>query len=98
MTGPVPADAWVPVPMRWRNVRAGDVVLDPDGRPWMVVDAIASTMGRGPWVHVQRGDQFHGKERDPDATVPVLVALAERDAVERVREQLGPVRLVDRRA
>lgn len=101
---PLPAEAYVPVPMRWRLVRPGDVVLDPDGRPWMTDDVSWLSFGTL-FVHLSRGDDVvvrpdSNKDKppfDPDATVDVLIPLAERDAVIALREGLGDVRVLERR-
>lgn len=92
MSAPVlPADAWGPVPMRWRHVQPGDVVLDPDGRPWMVT-ALADG------VHtLDRGRDRFPRQCAPDDVVRVLVPLAERTAVGELHAAgLGPT-VVERR-
>ena len=91
-----PADAtWTAVPMRWALVRAGDVVLDPDGSPWMVTRSDVRPAG---WVeaYLGRGEDDIARRRDPDATVPVLVPTADAAAVVTLRAQLGDVRVLDR--
>lgn len=94
----LPPDAWVPVPMRWRNVKAGDVVLDPDGRLWMIDRVYLEQDGTLNVLHNAGGTSAFLAPRDPDATVPVLVSLAERDAVVALREQLDDVRVLEGRA
>ena len=84
-------DAWAPVPMRWRWVQPADVVLDPDGQPWMLTDR---PMTGG--MTVTRGAHSYTATPDPDDTVTVLIPVAEREAVELTREQLG-ARLIERR-
>lgn len=71
--------------MRWRLVRAGDVVLDPNGTPWMVEAAYTSG-----WA------QVHGRNHDPDQTVRVLVPWPEAASILALREALGPVHVLDR--
>jgi hypothetical protein len=71
-----PPDAWVPVPMCWRNVQAGDVVLDPDGSLWMVEVSGERPDRRGVWTAVRHGDQTRARQRDPEEVVNVLVPLA----------------------
>lgn len=89
-----PADAWVPVPLRWRHVRAGDMFVDREGQPWFVAD-IRERDGQLRVETLLRGGGWTG-EVDPDDVIPVLVPVLERDMVELTREQLG-ARLVERR-
>lgn len=84
-------DCWCPVPLRWRHVLPGDVVLDPDRRSWMLTDR---PMSGG--LTVTRGAHSYTATPDPDAVVDVLVPVAEREAVEVARDQLGAA-LVARR-
>lgn len=92
MTAP-PRDAWVPVPLRWRHVVAGDAFLGKDGGlPWHVV-----AVEQGRRVIVARGARTVTATVDPDDVIRVLVPVTERDAVALTREQLG-ARLVERRA
>ena len=87
-----PPDAWIPVPIRWRWVQPGDVVVAPDGQLWLI-----TLCPRDGEVIGQR--TFHERNSgrpDPDDVVQVLVPVAERDAVELCREELG-ARLVGRR-
>ncbi len=93
MTAPAPA-TWTVVPMRWRLVRAGDVVLDPDGNPWMVRRRWPLTAEL--WVEIERGTDRIGSNRDPDQTVRVLVPADMAASVAVAREALGPVRVLDR--
>lgn len=85
------ATSWVPVPIRWRHVIAGDIVIGEDGAPWAITDVDHL----GTWV-AQNGPREYQSRPDPDDTIPVLVPVAERDAVELTRDQLG-ARLVERR-
>jgi hypothetical protein len=87
----LPADAWVPVPIRWRHVIGGDIVLDPAGAPWHVSENDLL----GTWV-LQQGLREFQRQADPDEVVNVLVPVPERDAVELARDVLG-ARLVERR-
>lgn len=92
MTAPLPADAFVPVPLRWRHVLAGDVMVAPGGALWLI-----AVRGRdGLTTAMRTGADQHSAPVDPDEVVQVLVPVAERDAVELTREQLG-ARLVERR-
>lgn len=84
------ADIFVPVPLRWRHVVAGDVFLGADGLLWAV-----ENMHQGA-VCVRNGRTQHADIVDPDDVIPVLVPAVERDAVELTREQLG-ARLIERR-
>lgn len=94
MTG-LPADAWVPVSLRWRHVVAGDVFVAPDGELWLVHAAQALPDGTFRVV-ADRGADEYGRPVDPDDVISVLVPVSLRDAVELTREQLG-ARLVERR-
>lgn len=88
MTAPLPADVWVPVPIRWRHVAAGDVFVGRDGRLWHVTN-------RGPnqrtsySVVAVHADDVVGGDVDPDEVVNVLVPVTERDAVELCIDELG---------
>jgi hypothetical protein len=87
------ADCWVPIPLRWRHVRPGDVVVLKD-KLWEVT----ATDMHEQWAEafVARGEKTHRADLDPDATVPVLVRHQEREALQTAREQLGAT-VVDRR-
>ncbi len=92
MTAPELTTAWVPVPLRWRHVIAGDVIVGRDGTPWLIV-----TRGcDGSVGAMHTDDDRHTSAVDPDATVQVLVPATERECVELTREQLG-ARLIERR-
>ena len=90
MTTTLPPDVFVPVPLRWRHVVAGDVFLGADGRLWCV-----ENMHQGAVCVRNARDQVADRV-DPDDVVSVLVPVVERDAVELTREQLG-ARLIERR-
>lgn len=80
----LPPDAWVPVPIRWRHVVPGDVVVFGSAL-WLV-----TLRPKDGEVHGQR--TFHERHQgrpDPDDAVQVLIPVTERDAVELTREQLG---------
>lgn len=83
---------WTPVPLRWRHVRAGDVVLG-DTTPWMVTEAIEQ-LGE-PLITIVSGDQTHQEQLDPDEVVCVLCPASEANALARVRDELGGT-VVDR--
>lgn len=91
-----PTDAYVPVEMRWRLVRAGDVVLDPNGTPWMVTERADGPPAGPPYLVLRRGRQDVRSLRDPDQTVRVLVPWPEAAGIVLLREGLGPVRVLDR--
>lgn len=93
-----PADAtWTAVPMRWALVRAGDVVLDPDGNPWMVTWTRTRPSDGQVFVKYLRADLDEvTRERNPLALVRVLVPTDMAASVAVAREQLGPVRVLDR--
>lgn len=94
MSATLPPDVWVPVPLRWRHVVAGDVFVAPDGSPWVVARREPS-QGLIAVQVVQADDPFNSYV-DPDDVINVLVPAVERDAVELTREQLG-ARLIERR-
>lgn len=93
---PLPPDAYVPVPIRWRHVVPGDVFVGRDGALWLVAGISAGGVADkatlvGPITyHAGPG------EIDPDDTVTVLIPVSEAEAVELTREVLG-ARLVERR-
>ena len=91
----LPADVFVPVPLRFRHVIPGDVFLGRDGSLWAVTERGPSQRTSYGVVAVQGANQV-AVDVDPDETVQVLVPVTERDAVELTRAQLG-ARLVERR-
>lgn len=84
---------WVPVPLRWRHVIAGDVFVGGDRALWTVAGAVP---GKHFHVEVRRGANTFTTEIDPDDVVNVLVPVLERDAVELSMDELG-ARLIERR-
>jgi len=81
----LPPDAFVPVPIRWRAVIPGDVIVAPDGVLWLIT--LCPKDGE---VIGQR--TFHERNSgrpDPDEVVQVLVPVTEADAVELCRDELG---------
>jgi len=93
----LPADVWVPVPLRWRHVAPGDTFEGQDKKLWHVeYIGIGSQSGLLGAVVRRANDQWNGKV-DPDEVVNVLVPVTERDAVELCRDELG-ARLADRRS
>lgn len=95
MTATLPVEVWVPVPLRWRHVIAGDVFGGADSRLWHVTKIGPTTTG-GIGVVVVQADTVFGDEVDPDDVINVLVPMTERDAVELSMDELG-ARLVERR-
>lgn len=90
------ATAWVPVPLRWRHVHAGDVFVGGDQRLW-IVHAVGAPPGRGRLlVAADCGADEYSGEVDPDDRVNVLIPATEAEAVELSIEQLG-ARLLERR-
>lgn len=91
-----PSDAWVPVPLRWRNVVAGDVFFSEKTRDlWLVVEGLdLERMARG--VRVAHGATEHTAKVDPDDVIAVLVPVPERDALRLCRDELG-ARVLERR-
>lgn len=94
MTTTLPADAWVPVPLRWRHVIPGDVFVGGDGTLWHATHACPFN-GRVS-VTAKQGPVERHADVDPDDRVNVLVPVTEAEAVELTIEQLG-ARLVSRR-
>lgn len=86
-------DAWVPVPLRWKHVRAGDVFYSAKTEDLWTVTKIEH--GSPSVVRVTHNGRPHLVEMDPDATVAVLVPVPERDALRVCRDELG-ARLVSR--
>lgn len=89
------SDAWVPVPLRWRHVRAGDVFYSPKTEDLWTVTKIEHRGDFLAEVRVTHNGRPHLVEMDPDATVAVLVPVPERDALRVCRDELG-ARLVSR--
>jgi hypothetical protein len=87
------ARVWVPVPLRWRHVRTGDVFVSPGGDLWHVRST--NSLGRAV-VSADCGDQNYASPVDPDDVINVLVPTTEADAVGLTIEQLG-ARLLERR-
>lgn len=74
---------YVAVPVRWRLVRSGDVIVAKDGA---LLPVLGVERG-GPWVlHLQNSDL---RTSDADRPVPVLMAREERDALKLLRRGLG---------
>lgn len=90
----LPEDTWAPVPMRWRLVRAGDVFLDRQGRPWVVM----STSERPGVISVSAAGALSTLARDmpPDSLIQVLVPLAERASIVLLREAGITTSVLDR--
>lgn len=87
-------DAWVPVPLRWRHILPGDMVVAPDDQIWHVIEVWSGKCSTT--ATAERGKERFSRDVDPDDVIPVLVPVVERDAVELTRDQLG-ARLVERR-
>lgn len=92
----LPPDAWVPVPMRYRYVIAGDVFIDPRGRLWVVNRSGGMDNGHWAVVATHADVPVRSAEVDPDDMLNVMVPVTEVDAVELTRAELG-ARLVGRR-
>jgi hypothetical protein len=88
------AQCWVPVPVRWRHVVAGDVILDRHGRPHVVT-----------WIGAER----HGikvlairlvqasRIVDPDEQATVLLPAVEVDARVALADGGIATRILERR-
>lgn len=95
MTAPaLPADAWVPVPLRWRHVLPGDVIAGRDGLLY-VERVMPDDRGRTVLQVMGAAGTWRG-DVDPDEPVTVLMRADERDAATLLRDQLG-ARLIERR-
>lgn len=87
-------EAWVPTLTAWRFVLVGDVFYSAKTDDLWTVTEIEKREGFLVEVRVVRNGVSHQVEMDPDAVVPVLVGMAERDAlaaigattIERTRE------------
>jgi hypothetical protein len=82
-------NAWIPVAVRWRFVKPGDVFVS-EGDLWAVL--MTGEYGENErWsVDVARGEaQDSGVEVDPDDEIDVLLPAAQAEAVKLAREQLG---------
>ena len=90
MTAPSLADCYVPVPLRWRHVQPGDVIVGKDGL--YVVAELAPAVGAATTVAVRlvrtRKIEWSGSV-DPDEVATVLMLATERDALTTVRDILG---------
>lgn len=88
------AGCWVPVLLAWRHVRAGDVILDRQERPWVVVGSLGVKGGMQITARAT-GDPVK-RVVDPDEQATVLMPVAEVDA-RRVLTAMGlKTRIVDR--
>lgn len=83
----LPPDCWVPVPLRWRHVVAGDTFVGRENQLWHVEEI--NGYGAALDVAVRCSGDTHRVDVDPDEAMQVLVPVAERDAVELLREELG---------
>jgi hypothetical protein len=91
------ADAWVPVPLRWRHVQVGDVFFSAKtGDLWLVTAAENRADRPARRVTVAHGGATHTAEVELDDIAQVLVPVIERDALRLSRDELG-ARLIDRR-
>jgi hypothetical protein len=85
---------WMPVPLRWRTIRPGDVFVARDGCLWSVTTA---TLTHDSIAIVARHGERHGvRSVDPDDNVPVLIPVSEYEAVNLTRAELG-ARVIARR-
>lgn len=84
MSAPTLADCYVPVPLRWRHVTAGDTIVTPDGALWHIGQRTPAGD-----VYAVRGEDEHTGTPDPDALVTVLVPATEREALTAARDELA---------
>ena len=91
------AMCWVPVPLRWRHTRPGDVIVGKGDDLWMIEGVSAGGWGdRGFLVQGQTTYETPRGSIDPDETVQVLVPLPEREALTVARDELA-ARVIERR-
>lgn len=85
---------WVPVQLPWRHVRAGDVILDRQERPW----SVAATLGvkGGMQITATRAGTPLRRVVDPDEQASVLMPVAEVDARRAIAAMGLKARIVDR--
>lgn len=85
-------DCYVPLSIRWRHVKVGDVIAGQGGR----LIAVESRGGRGGQMAVHLHGWDHPFLVDPDETVQVLYPVPMAQAMRLTREQLG-ARLLEQR-
>lgn len=85
------AEAYVPVKVRWSLVRPGDVIVAKGGQLLSVqgFDRDSDPRGLATWSVAHGPRTLH--TTDPDHPVPILMARAERDALQLLRRSLGAV-------
>lgn len=82
---------WVPIPLRWRHVLPGDVIVG-KGK-LLMVQAVARKPSS---ILINLHGHAADFRRDPDETVSVLVPFAEREALVLLRTELG-ARVIERK-
>jgi hypothetical protein len=80
---------WVPVPLRWRNVVAGDVIVGQKGKAWHVERPLPDLLMRHGADWWPRTDEDRRLLPDPDSRVPVLTAVPMVNAVELLHSELN---------
>lgn len=86
----------MPVELRVRFVRAGDVFFSEKTQDLWMVTAIADRTDRpARMVTVMRSGSTHTAELDLDVALSVLTATPERDALTTLRDELA-ARLIER--
>jgi hypothetical protein len=86
------ATCWVPVPLRWRHVVAGDVIVGKGETPWMVRAQDMPCAG----IALEHGAQHWEGDVDPDEVVQVLTPWPMAQAMALTRAELG-ARVIERR-
>lgn len=81
------ADVHVPVPVRWRVVRPGDVIVGEDGELYMVTAVLVAP--RGVELRLTHGKYDERHWGDPDQVANVLMRVELKDALVLTRDQLG---------
>lgn len=81
------ATAYVPLPLAWRHVQAGETFIGKGGKLWHVHESHASTGSW--WVCVYRGPTFHARNVDPDEQVQVLTPVPMAQAMTLTKAELG---------
>lgn len=86
---------WVQVPLRWRYVRRGDLIITSAGAPWLVV-AEPEWGAQLTITAIGKAGTPRPGAVDPDDFATVLMQVAHVDAITMLHSELG-ARLMDTR-